>query len=797
MRAWMFPGQGSHRKGMGTGLIDRHRSLVDAADAVLGFPLAPLLLDDPDKRLGDTRYAQPALFVVEALTVLSARADGEPEPDVLAGHSLGEYAALFTAGCFDFETGVRLVKRRGELMSGTGTGNTDSGDGGMLAVLGLSAEQLAEALDRYGADAVDIANHNARTQVVLSGPAAQLRTVATRLREEGAARTVPLAVRTAFHSRYMREAAAEFAGFLAGFALRPPAVPVIANVTAEPYGDDVAGLLARQIAEPVHWAQSMGRLVGLGVREVDERGPGTVLTGLWQTALKDAPAPPPLPAVQDPVRAPVRAPVQDPVRAAGRAAPQAPAPPAPAPASHAPAPPDHRPAAFRADSLGSAEFRRDHRVRAAYLAGSMYKGISSAELVLRMGRAGLLGFLGTGGLGLDRIGRDLDRLARESGPDRPYGVNLLHTPADPAREDALASLFVRAGVRSVEAAGFTRITPALVRVRFAGSHRDADGRPRAGRHVVAKVSRPEVAGAFLAPAPAAVVDRLLAEGGLTPQEARIARELPVSGDLCVESDSGGHTDGGVALALLPTIARLRDRAGVEYGYHRRVRVGAAGGLGTPEAVAAVFLLGADFVLTGSVNQCSPEAGTAEAVKEMLAGLDVHDTTYAPAGDMFELGARVQVVRRGTLFPARANKLYQLYRQYGALEELDDRTRKSLEEQCFGRPVEEVWRETEAHLARTAPEELARAGRSARHRMALVFRWYFVHSTRLAMHGAPDQQVNYQIHCGPAMGAFNQFVAGTDLADWRRRHVDVIADRLMTGAASTLTDRTNAILRAQF
>ncbi|MGP3689741.1 ACP S-malonyltransferase [Streptomyces sp. IBSNAI002] len=763
MRAWIFPGQGSHRKGMGAGLIDRHRALVDTADAILGFPLEPLLLDDPDGRLGDTRYAQPALFVVEALTVLSARADGEPEPDVLAGHSLGEYAALFAAGCFDFETGVRLVKRRGELMSG-------DGDGGMLAVVGPSAQELADALARYGADTVDIANHNARTQVVLSGPAERLRAVAARLREDKAGRTVPLAVRTAFHSRYMREAAAAFAGYLAGFTLRPPALPVIANVTAAPYGDDVAGLLARQIAEPVHWAQTMDHLLALGVREVIERGPGTALSGLWKTALKDSP-PRPAPA---PVRVPasVPAPSAEPV-AAGT------------------------PAVFRAEGLGSAGFRRDHRVRAAYLAGSMYKGISSAELVLRMGRAGLMGFLGTGGLGLDRIARDLERLAWESGPDRPYGVNLLHTPADPAREDAVASLCVRYGVRSVEAAGFTRITPALVRVRFAGASRDADGRPSAGRHVVAKVSRPEVAQAFLAPAPAAVVDRLLAEGGLTPEEARIARELPVSGDLCVESDSGGHTDGGVALALLPTIARLRDRAGAEYGYHRRIRVGAAGGLGTPEAVAAVFLLGADFVLTGSVNQCSPEAGTADAVKEMLAGLDVQDTTYAPAGDMFELGARVQVVRRGTLFPARANKLYQLYRQYGALEELDERTVRSLEEQCFGRPVEEVWRETRAHLARTDPEELARAGRSARHRMALVFRWYFVHSTRLAMHGTPEQQVNYQIHCGPAMGAFNRFVAGTDLADWRRRHVDVIADRLMTGAASILTDRTNAILRAQF
>jgi trans-AT polyketide synthase/acyltransferase/oxidoreductase domain-containing protein len=340
-------------------------------------------------------------------------------------------------------------------------------------------------------------------------------------------------------------------------------------------------------------------------------------------------------------------------------------------------------------------------------------------------------------------------------------------------------------VRYVEAAAYPQLTAPLVRYRFTGAHRDRDGVPVAPNRVLAKVSRPEVAAAFLRPPPAALLDGLVAGGLLTRDEADAARLLPVAEDVCVESDSGGHTDGGVALALLPSMLRLRDEAYAAHGYPRRPRVGASGGLGTPEAIAAVFVLGAQFVVTGSVNQCTPQAGTSDAVKDLLAQLDVQDTGYAPAGDMLELGARVQVVRKGTLFAARANRLYQLYKQHRSLDELDATTRRSLERDCFGRSLDEVWAGTRDYLAEHNPAELARAGRDPHRRMALVFRWYFRYSTEAALHGDPAEQVNYQVHCGPAMGAFNRWVKGTDLADWRARHVDVIAERLMAGAATVL------------
>lgn len=418
----------------------------------------------------------------------------------------------------------------------------------------------------------------------------------------------------------------------------------------------------------------------------------------------------------------------------------------------------------------------------------MYHGIASTDLVVRMGRAGLMGFFGAGGLPLSEVEAAIRTLRRELGPDGRFGMNLLCTPDDPALEAAVVDLYLREGVRHVEAAAYTRVTAPLIRYRFTGAHRDRDGQPIVRNRIVAKVSRPEVAAAFLSPPPPALLDRLVADGALTPAEAGVAAELPVSDDICVESDSGGHTDAGAALTLIPAMLRLRDRETARHGYPGRVRLGAAGGLGTPEALAAVFVLGVDFVVTGSVNQCSPEAGTSDAVKDLLAAIGVQDTAYAPAGDMFELGAKVQVVRKGTLFAARANKLYQLWRQFGSLEDIDDATRHTVEHDYFGRSFDQIWKETSVYLAERHPAELERAQRDPRRRAAWVMRWYFRYSTEAAIRGETAERVNFQIHCGPAMGAFNAWAAGGALADWRTRHVDVIARELMTGAARCLEER---------
>ncbi|GAA5207386.1 enoyl-CoA hydratase/isomerase [Streptomyces thinghirensis] len=451
-----------------------------------------------------------------------------------------------------------------------------------------------------------------------------------------------------------------------------------------------------------------------------------------------------------------------------------------------------RPPALSSRALGSPHFRAAHGVDYAYAAGAMYKGIASVDLVIALGNAGMLGFFGTGGLPLDEIDDAITRIRKELDPGRAFGMNLLNSPDDPDLEDRTVELYLRHGVRSVEASAYLRPTLPLVHYRLAGLRTDAEGRLRQDHHIVAKVSRTEVAEHFLRPAPEPLVRRLLDDGRITPEQAELGARLPLAQDLCVEADSAGHTDGGNAYVLMPAMRALRDRVTHEQGYSEEngARVGAAGGIGTPEAALAALTLGADFLVTGSINQCTVEAGTSDAVKDLLQGLGVHDTEYAPAGDMFEVGARVQAVRKSTFFPARAQKLYELYLRHDSLDDLDARTRATLENKYFKRSLDDVWEETRAHLARRSPARLAEVERSPKQKMAHVFRWYFVHSTRLALRGA-EPRVDYQIHCGPALGAFNTWVRGTELEPWRGRRVDVIAERLLRETAALLSERLAA------
>ncbi|MEU5397688.1 ACP S-malonyltransferase [Streptomyces sp. NPDC005963] len=747
MRALLFAGQGSQRRGMGAEVFDAFPEHCALADDILGYSIRDLCLHDEGGRLRQTRYAQPALFTVHALTHLAQRAD-RPEPDVVAGHSLGELNALVVAGVLDFATGLRLVAERARLM-----GEADGG--AMAAVIGLGVTDVARVLAAAGRDDVEIANDNSPTQVVISGTPVGVSTITGLLTAgDPTIRCVPLPVSAAFHSPDMAPAAERFAALLARVPLAPPRLPVIANVTARPYpaGEPMAALLGRQIRSRVRWAESMDHLLESGVDEIWEIGRGRTLTGFWREAV------------------------------AARAEPTATRRPPAVPVGAAPVPP---PAGRSGTDLGSARFRQVYRTRHAYVAGSMYQGIASTDMVLQLAGAGLFGFFGTGGLSLTEVRAALDDIEARLPTGAAYGMNLLHDMSDGALERATVELYLQRGVQFVEAAAFTRVTAPLVLFRAKGAHRGADGRPMAAHQVLAKVSRPEVARQFLAPPPPELLAQLVAEGALTAEEAAIAAELSVASDLCVESDSGGHTDGGVALALLPTMLRLRERMSPLLR-GEPVRVGAAGGIGTPEAVAACVLLGADFVLTGSINQCSPQAGTSDQVKDLLADLDVQDVTYAPAGDLFEIGSRVQVVRRGTMFAARANQLHDLYRRHPGLEHIDRKTLATIERTCFRQPLPRVWEQVARHYRDTGrPETVRDAEREPKRKMALVFKWYFAESTRSAREGVKENAANAQIHCGPAMGAFNRLVEGTALESWRRRDVDAIADLLMTGAAEVL------------
>jgi trans-AT polyketide synthase/acyltransferase/oxidoreductase domain-containing protein len=772
MKAILFPGQGSQFKGMGKDVFALFPEQARIASEILGYSLEDLCLHDAQGLLSKTQYTQPALYVVNALHYM--RQQGETPPDFLAGHSLGEYNALLAAGVFSFETGLRLVKKRGELM-GAASG------GGMAAVLGASAADIRTLLDEHGLAQIDIANLNTPTQTVIAGDK-QAMDKAAELFARHQLRCVLLNVSAAFHSRFMQAAQAEFAEFLKAFAFAAPTIPVIANATARPYEPDrVADTLARQIASPVRWVDSIRYLMGRGEIAFQEIGSTVLSKMVTEIKAKETPildeAPAAVSSIPTAEESKAKAASLRDVQqgAASLSSDER--------AGHAPG------RSFRLDaaSLGNPVFRQRYGLHHAYMTGAMYRGIASADLVIRMGKAGYLSFFGAGGLSLPKIEAAIVRIQSALHAGQPYGMNLLANYDYPAQEMAVVDLYLKYGIRNVEAAAFMQMTPALVRYRLQGLRMGANGEPVCDHRIIAKVSRPEVAKAFMSPPPSHILERLLEKGLITAQQVEWSKRIPMSHDICVEADSGGHTDGGIAAVMLPPLLRLRDELQHAYAYAEPICMGLAGGIGGPEAAAAAFLLGADFIATGSINQCTVEAGMSADGKSMLQEIDIHDTEYAPAGDMFEFGAQVQVMKKSVFFPARANKLLSLYQHYPSLDDIPARTRNQLEGTFFKRSFDDIWRETVDYFQSIKMEhEIVKAEANTKHKMALVFRWYFAYSTRIAMEGKGEDRVNYQIQTGPALGSFNQWVKGTELEPWTKRHVDHIAARLMDATAHHLS-----------
>ena len=287
MIAFVFPGQGSQKRGMGQGLFDdvpQYAAVEKDVDAILGYSMRRLCLEDPENRLKETQFTQPSLYVVNALHYYKAAREGT-QPEYLAGHSLGEYNALLAAGVFDFLTGLRLVKKRGELMS-------RAKNGGMGAVIGLGTSTIVGVIKESGLASLDVANFNTPSQTVVSGPVEEIKRAGPLFEKAGAQMFMPLQVSAAFHSRYMADAARAFADFLAPMSFAAPKTPVIANATARPYptgnaSESIKSLLVDQITHSVQWAQSIGFLISQGVKQFSEMGPGNVLTRMVQQIQKE------------------------------------------------------------------------------------------------------------------------------------------------------------------------------------------------------------------------------------------------------------------------------------------------------------------------------------------------------------------------------------------------------------------------------------------------------------------------------------------------------------------------------
>ena len=269
----MFPGQGSQIKGMGENLFKEFPDAVAKANSVLGYDIVDLCINDPNNQLNQTNYTQPALFFINYLTYQKYLQTNRV-PDYFVGHSLGEFNALNAAGVFDFETGLKIVQKRGELMFSIG-------DTSMAAVIGADYKEIKDILKNHFPD-IDIANINTPSQIVISGKLDSLDKAADYFEEEGLV-YIPLKVSGGFHSRYMTPVKDQFQSFIETMPLQANAVPVVSNYSAHLYPSEKAGIIknmVNQIDSPIKWLQSIEFLIYQGECDFTEIGPGEVLSNL-------------------------------------------------------------------------------------------------------------------------------------------------------------------------------------------------------------------------------------------------------------------------------------------------------------------------------------------------------------------------------------------------------------------------------------------------------------------------------------------------------------------------------------
>ncbi|BDD04921.1 PfaD family polyunsaturated fatty acid/polyketide biosynthesis protein [Aureibacter tunicatorum] len=437
--------------------------------------------------------------------------------------------------------------------------------------------------------------------------------------------------------------------------------------------------------------------------------------------------------------------------------------------------------AYLPEQLGDENFRKAYGLKYNYMGGAMANGIASADLVIAMGKAGMLCSFGAGGLVPSKIEEAIDKIQAEL-PNGPYAVNLIHSPNEVALEREATEIFLRKGVKVIEASAFMDLTEFVVLYRAKGLSRNADGSVNIGNKIIAKVSRLEVAEKFMRPAPEKMLNELVASAKITAEQAQLALTVPVADDITVEADSGGHTDNRPLVCLLPTVIGLRNKIQEELQYAEPVRIGAGGGVSTPESALGTFMMGAAYVVTGSVNQACRESGSSDHVRKVLAQAGMTDIMMAPASDMFEMGVKLQVLKKGTLFPLRAQKLYDYYIAYNSLEEIPEKDRAILEKTVFQDTIENIWKGCIAFFEARDPEQITRAENNPKRKMALVFRWYLGLSSSWANGGVKGRELDYQIWCGPAMGAFNEWVKGSHLESWENRYAGEVGELMLQGAA---------------
>lgn len=755
-KAYLFPGQGSQCVGMGKELFEKYPQITKTADKVLGYSIRELCLEDSKKQLGITEFTQPALYTVNCLEYLESLDNNGEKPDFVAGHSLGEYAALFAAGVFDFETGLKIVKKRAELM------NQEKG-GAMAAVIGLTEEEIQEVLEENHLEQIYIANLNSPKQIVISGPKSDIGGLEELFKQNTKCRYILLNVSGAFHSPYMESAAKEFKDYISKFKFESPDIPIISNCTARPYHQrDIIDHMYMQMIKPVKWTETIRYLAGKDVADFEQIGPGNTTTNLVKQILKETE---PLEVEEEEVlkndcveeekkeTKEIFIEIEQP---AAKKLPKA----------------NDLPEINNAKN----QFCNKYGLKYPFVGGSMDHGISGKQLVSEMAKAGCLAFLSSTGLTFDQIHEEILETREMLTSKQFFGVNISYNPGNWIREDRMANLLIELDVPVVEASSYLTLTKELVKYKVSGLFKDENGEISSSHRVIAKVTRPDIAELFLLPIPNDLLKKLRDAGEITEEQFHMGAEISVADDICVVGDQAGPTDNSNLLSCFPVIKQWKEENQKTNPWLSRCNLGVAGGIGTKDAVKAVFTLGADFILAGSVLLCTPESEISDSCKEVLKGLQVHDTQLLSSPDLFGLVTRQRVVRKGLFFPARANHLYELYRSNRGVGDLSVNEKRKLETKYFNYKIEDILRDFNNQ---TNCDDRESSGQNEKSEMAILFKWYMEKAILSAKGGNQEERMNYCIKCSSALGALNQQLKGTALEDWKKRNVAKIVEFLMS------------------
>ncbi|MBF0299233.1 MAG: PfaD family polyunsaturated fatty acid/polyketide biosynthesis protein [Oligoflexia bacterium] len=440
-----------------------------------------------------------------------------------------------------------------------------------------------------------------------------------------------------------------------------------------------------------------------------------------------------------------------------------------------------------ASTLGDNEFKKFHNVDFAYMAGSMAHTISSKEFVVALSKNKILASYGAGGVSLSEIKEAISYIKHNLSLDASYAFNLIHNYHSSETEMKTVELYLQNEIHTIEASAFLDITLPLVYYRISGLDY-INNNIIIKNKIIAKISRHEIAQKFMSPAPTKIVQQLLQQNLISEKKARLAEQIPLVDDITVEADSGGHTDNRPLVCILPAIISLRDELQNKFKYRNMIRIGAAGGIGTSEAALAAFTMGASYIVTGSINQQAIEANTSIHVKKLLAESNFADLAMAPSSDMFEIGAKVQVLKRGSMYASRAQKLYEIYKNYGSIEEIPSDEKEKIEQQIFKTDLQSIWNSTEEYFKKNNNDTeqnskiFNRANQDNKFKMALIFRWYLGQSAKWAINGIQGKEMDYQIWCGPSIGAFNNKIKGTYLEKFENKSAYNIAKFILEETA---------------